>query len=895
MDSGLAVPVFNQGDDLISYLNKKMAFLIVVFYSRFPSTNNQLRTSFTLRNQATIQDEIGLCNKFKGGKDKVMLTVKLLRQLFQTEDLDAYDYDYDDVAKTVLMANLSNYGSDVISEQCMFDANHDVSFLDFVNDLNMHAKSISKSKKNQVHNIWKPTGKVFTEVGLKWKPTRVFTIIGNSCPLTRIIPKKVVHPKETTSNLGETQKSEIKVYSTRTKQVKSVGSSKNAKIVDSEIANNSEPAHLWDLMLQMFHLLLLLSMADCSLKDHLCLACALGKSKKSSHQPKAEDTNQEKLYLLHMDLCSPMREESINKKKYILVTVDDYSRFTWVRFFRSKDEAPDAIIKCIKNIQFHLNDTARNVQTDNETKFVNQTLCDFYENIGISHQTSVARTPRQNGIVEKQNQTLVEAARTMLIFSKAHMFLWAKAINQVYYTQNHSLIRLRYNKSPCELMHDKKPDLSFLYVFGSLYYPTNDSEDLGLGLQLRTPATFSSGLVLNTIPQQPFLVAAEPRAVDIAESLVSMSIDLDAPSTNVPLHESLYEDSTSHGSSSNVRASHTPFKHLGRWNKDHPIANVIGDPSRSVSIKSHLKLTSCGVTLMHKVMLIKLKWIYKVKTDKVGGVLKIKARLVALGFRQDEGINFEESFEQVARIEAIRIFIANVADKNMTIFQMDVKTAFLNGEIKEEVYVSQLEEFVDQNNPSRVYKLKKAILLNQDFVKPPSKEDLVPFIQELGYFGKCDILSAIHTDQMHQPWRTFAAIINRCIFGKTTGLDRLRESRAQILEISFALCDDTLLGALKFVSKIQDYQQYGALILDEMINQDIKDSKAYKTYLDFPTGKATPKKVRKFKKVAAPSQKLSPILEEEPSEKPKRAKKPAKKSTTMPVAGVVIRDTPSDS
>ncbi|GJY05578.1 retrovirus-related pol polyprotein from transposon TNT 1-94 [Tanacetum coccineum] len=96
-------------------------------------------------------------------------------------------------------------------------------------------------------------------------------------------------------------------------------------------------------------------------KDHLCLACALGKSKKSSHQPKAEDTNQEKLYLLHMDLCGPMHVESINGKKYILVIVDDYSRFTWVQFLRSKDEDPDPIIKCIKNIQVCLNATVCNV------------------------------------------------------------------------------------------------------------------------------------------------------------------------------------------------------------------------------------------------------------------------------------------------------------------------------------------------------------------------------------------------------------------------------------------------------------------------------------------------------------------------------------------------------
>ncbi|GKF16719.1 retrovirus-related pol polyprotein from transposon TNT 1-94, partial [Tanacetum coccineum] len=157
--------------------------------------------------------------------------------------------------------------------------------------------------------------------------------------------------------------------------------------------------------------------------SHLNFACALGKSKKSSHQPKVDDTNQEKLYLLHMDLCGPMRVTSINGKRYILVSVDDYSRFTWVRFLRTKDEAPEAIIKCIKNIQVRLNTFVRNVRTDNGTEFVNQTLREFYENVGISHQTSVARTPQQNDVVERRNRNLVEVAHTMLIFSKALLFL----------------------------------------------------------------------------------------------------------------------------------------------------------------------------------------------------------------------------------------------------------------------------------------------------------------------------------------------------------------------------------------------------------------------------------------------------------------------------------------
>ncbi|GJS25888.1 hypothetical protein Tco_0486508 [Tanacetum coccineum] len=131
-----------------------------------------------------------------------------------------------------------------ICNKCLFDANHDMCLIDFVNDVNVRSKS--KSKRNKKRKAWKPTGKVFTDVGYKWKPTgRFFTIVGSSCPLTRITPKKIVHLKETTSKSVETPKPEIKVYSRRPKQIKSVGSSKKAKIVESKIANNSEPTHLW--------------------------------------------------------------------------------------------------------------------------------------------------------------------------------------------------------------------------------------------------------------------------------------------------------------------------------------------------------------------------------------------------------------------------------------------------------------------------------------------------------------------------------------------------------------------------------------------------------------------------------------------------------------------------
>ncbi|GJS32928.1 retrovirus-related pol polyprotein from transposon TNT 1-94 [Tanacetum coccineum] len=182
------------------------------------------------------------------------------------------------------------------------------------------------------------------------------------------------------------------------------------------------------------------------------------KSKKKPHKPKSEDTNQEKLYLLHIDLCGPMRV---------------------VKFLRSKDEAPDFIIKFLKMIQLRLKVHVLRIRIDNGTKVVNQTLREYYKKVGISHETSVARSPQQNGFVERLSHTLIKSSRTMLIYAKAPLFLWAEAVATACYIQNRSIIRLRHGKTPYELLHNKFPDLSFFHVFGALCYPTNDSENLG--------------------------------------------------------------------------------------------------------------------------------------------------------------------------------------------------------------------------------------------------------------------------------------------------------------------------------------------------------------------------------------------------------------------------------
>ncbi|GJW14288.1 retrovirus-related pol polyprotein from transposon TNT 1-94 [Tanacetum coccineum] len=179
-----------------------------------------------------------------------------------------------------------------------------------------------------------------------------------------------------------------------------------------------------------------------------------------------------------MDLCGSMRAESINGKRYVLVIVDDYSCYTWVHFLRSKDEAREVIKTFLKKITVLLQSLVIIVRIDNDIEFKNRVLQEYFNSVGISHQSSSVRTPQQNRVVERRNRTLVEAARTMLIFSRAPLFLWAEAIATACYTQNHSIIHRRFDKTPYELINGKKLDISFLYVFRALCYPKNDCEDI---------------------------------------------------------------------------------------------------------------------------------------------------------------------------------------------------------------------------------------------------------------------------------------------------------------------------------------------------------------------------------------------------------------------------------
>nr|GEY67434.1 hypothetical protein [Tanacetum cinerariifolium] len=429
-------------------------------------------------------------------------------------------------------------------------------------------------------------------------------------------------------------------------------------------------------------------------KEHLCPSCEQGKRKRASHPPKPAPNSRQRLHLLHMDLCGPMRIVSINGKR----------------------------------------------------------------------------------VVERRNRKLVEAARTMLIFSRAPLFLWPEAIATACFTQNRSIIHRRFNKTPYELINGRKLDISFLHVFGALCYPKNDREDIGKlgakgdigffvgysadscayrvynqrtkkimetmnvsfdelsamdfkqrsskpGLNSMTSRHISSGLDLTYAPltittQQPSegeldllfeamyddYFGGQPSATARTFSPALEPQDVDKLNPNAMVNDNMFVDPFANSSTSAAAAS----------SSQNTVKEAMTDPAWIDSMQEellHFKRLDVWVLVpaLDNISPLTLKWLFKNKHDEEQTVIRNKSRLVVRGYRQEEGIEFKESFSPVARMEAIKIFLAYAAHKSFTVFQMDVKTAFLHGSPKEDVYVCQPKGFIDADHPSHVYKLKKAL------------------------------------------------------------------------------------------------------------------------------------------------------------------------------------------
>ncbi|GJT41868.1 retrovirus-related pol polyprotein from transposon TNT 1-94 [Tanacetum coccineum] len=286
---------------------------------------------------------------------------------------------------------------------------------------------------------------------------------------------------------------------------------------------------------------------------------------------------------------------------------------------------------------------------------------------------------------------------------------------------------------------NKELEILFQPMFDEYLEPPRAKRPVSPALAVSVPVNSAGTPSSTTIDQDALSPSHSPLSLALQSPSLHQGVAVEstltednpfAPVDNDPFINVFALEPTFEASSSRDLSSvESPYvtqtlHHLGKWSKDKPLDNIIVEPKNFKSAITEDCWFQAMQDEIHEfdqlqvwelvpqpdcVMIIALKWIYKVKLDEYDDVLKNKARLVAKGYRQEEGIDFEESFAPVARVEAISIFIANAASKNMTIYQMDVKTTFLNGELKEEVYVSQPKGFVDPDHPTHVYRLKKAL------------------------------------------------------------------------------------------------------------------------------------------------------------------------------------------
>nr|GFA34317.1 hypothetical protein [Tanacetum cinerariifolium] len=479
--------------------------------------------------------------------------------------------------------------------------------------------------------------------------------------------------------------------------------------------------------------------------------------------------------------------ESLFKQRLPQAPKDDYNFYTWtyVVLCRSKDETPKVLNDFLKLVQKGLHAQVRTVRTDKGTEFLNKTLHAYFATEGIVHQTSVARTPKQNSVVKRRNRTLVEAARTMLSAVKVPLYFWADAIATACFTQNRSLVILQHEKTPYHIINGHKPSVKFFYIFGSLCYIVKDGENLDKMKEKGGSVTTSNELDLlfslmfnellngstqvvskssavstadvpnqcqqqHTTPSTTTTVAADitplntqttpkPTCQDPTQAPIVTSTENINQTETITKNAQVKDDefinifctpiqdrgepSSRHVDSSNMHTFYQRHPSEHRWKKDHPLEQVIGNPSQSVRIIRHVK--SDGEICMFALTVSRTKpknikeamadsaWIELMQEELYQfyrlDVWELVDRPLSKGYAQKEGVDFEESFAQVAWLEAIWLFIVYAIHKSFIVYQMNVKTTFLYGPLKEEVYVNQPDGFVYPYHPDKVYRLKKAL------------------------------------------------------------------------------------------------------------------------------------------------------------------------------------------
>ena len=504
----------------------------------------------------------------------------------------------------------------------------------------------------------------------------------------------------------------------------------------------------------------------------LCDACTKGKHSKSSFKLKEMISTSEPLELIHMDLFGPINVPSLSRKKYVFVIVDDFSRYTWTIFLQNKEETFENFEVFVTRVENEKGLNIKTIRSDNGGEFVNSKFVEMCNKRGYRHEFSTPRTPQQNGVVERKNRTLQEMARSMLHEFDLPKCLWAEAVNTASYIINRVSIRPIAKKTPYELWKNRKPTIAHFRVFGVKCYVLDEGPKLtkfdsksqkgifvgysktSKGYRIYLPKSKTVVESIHVKFDEYTNLEAEKGYDHVGDQEGQSGEPITTNVQRITIQEEedniLNQDIGDHGSEP-MHEEEQPYQVPEELREvpSHPLTNVIGNPREGVRTRSSSlhQIAHCAfvsqiepknfkeanqepnwISAMQEELMqfkrnqvwelvdrpigrkiIGTKWVFRNKMDENGNVIRNKARLVAQGYNQQEGIDFEETFAPVARLESIRMLLAYASNKGFTLFQMDVKSAFLNGFIEEEVYVEQPPGFIDPNLSNHVYKLNKAL------------------------------------------------------------------------------------------------------------------------------------------------------------------------------------------
>ncbi|CAL9023657.1 unnamed protein product [Prunus brigantina] len=477
----------------------------------------------------------------------------------------------------------------------------------------------------------------------------------------------------------------------------------------------------------------------------VCDGCMQGKQHRDSFPLESSWRATSPLELVHTDICGPMKSESLSGNMYFLLFTDDYSRMSWVYFIRNKSSALECFMKFKAMTELQSGFKIKSLRSDRGGEFLSGEFNKFCEESGIQRQLTVAYSPQQNGVAERKNRTVVEMAKSMLHEKAIPYEFWAEAVNTAVYLLNRCPTKALKKVTLFEAYTGRKPGIAHLKIFGSpchvlipsaLRHKLEENSHkcifVGYGLcekgyRLFDPSTRKvilsrdvqfdeNGLwKWENTREGEMTVLVPTENQDCAQSSnldTPLQIDEETslqeePSQSLDTQTQIEEETTvqdeSIGGSSQV-IDHTPKK----WRSINDIMAqynmCIVEPenfeeadlyeSWKKAMEAELEMIEKNNTwqLVERPFnkpVIGIKWVYKTKLNLDGTVQKNKARLVAKGYSQKPGIDYNETFAPVARLDTIRTLIALAAQKEWNLYQLDVKSAFLNGVLKEEVYEEQ--------------------------------------------------------------------------------------------------------------------------------------------------------------------------------------------------------------